>query len=59
MQLKLPIRPAKTAREYVRERLADFSLRQAERDRKRIERRFRSIAPPAREPIPQGKLFGP
>lgn len=49
MQLKLPeVKPAKTAREHVREKLADLNLRQAERERRRFERRRRTVPPAAR-----------
>lgn len=51
-QLRLVQKPVKTAREHVREKLADFSLRQAERDR----RRQRASRPRAALPDRQLKL---
>jgi hypothetical protein len=44
-QLRLPVRPAKSVREFVRERLADLNLRQAERERRRARGRRTSARP--------------
>jgi hypothetical protein len=41
-QLPLPVRPAKSVREFVRGKLADLNLRQAERERRRVKGRRRS-----------------
>lgn len=50
-QLSLPVRPAKTVREFVREKLADLHLRQAERERRRVKGRRPSRSRAAAEAV--------